>query len=303
MNFNLLKSNEKTFDSLIKAFKDNKLHHANLLTSTRGGGKNNLAFAIAQFIASQNYNEPNVSKDITVTNLDPFNHCKYNFANITYIQSESEKSDLISIEQIRKLNFDIALTKSNSQNHAVIISYIDNLTIEAQNSLLKTLEEPTDNTYFFLLQNSNTYLAPTIISRCISYKIQKKDLDLLNIKSDLLDCFESNLLNIAQLGIEECEQRLDILEMILLDIKIMEKNILKIVDKVLSHDLCQVLINKIYKQLLNTLLHENITDQRLEQSKAIEESINSYSRSKRQNINEELFLIDLLGNYRKLINL
>jgi len=83
----------------------------------------------------------------------------------------------------------------------------------------------------------------------------------------------------------------------------MEKNILKIVDKVLSHDLCQVLINKIYKQLLNTLLHEDITDQRLVQSKTIEESINSYSRSKRQNINEELFLIDLLGNYRKLINL
>jgi len=303
VNFNLLKSNEKTFDYLIKAYKDDKLHHANLITSAKGGAKNNHTFAIAQFITSQNYIEPNISNDINVTNLDPFNSCKYNFANITYIQSESEKSDLISIEQIRKLRFDIALTKSNSQNHVVIISYIDNLTIEAQNSLLKTLEEPTDNTYFFLLQNSNTYLAPTIISRCISYKIQKKDLDLLNIKSDLLDCFESNLLKIAQLGIEECEQRLDILEMILLDIKIMEKNILKIVDKVLSHDLCQVLINKIYKQLLNTLLHENITDQRLEQSKAIEESINSYSRSKRQNINEELFLIDLLGNYRKLINL
>ncbi|NDH50269.1 MAG: hypothetical protein EBY41_06905 [Proteobacteria bacterium] len=67
--------------------------------------------------------------------------------------------------------------------------------------------------------------------------------------------------------------------------------------------MCQILINKIYKQLLNALLHEDVTDQRLEQSKTIEESINSYSRSKRQNINEELFLIDLLGNYRKLINL
>jgi len=303
MNFNLLKSNQKNFDFFIEAFKNDKLHHANLITSAKGSGKNNLIFAIAQYITSQNCNEPIVSADISISNLDPFTNCKYNFANITYIKSESEKSDLISIDQIRKLNFDIALTKSNAQNHVVIISYVDNLSIEAQNSLLKTLEEPTNNTYFFLIQNSNTYLAPTIISRCISFKIQRQDLDLLNVNSDLLDCFESNLLNIAQLGVEECEQKLDILEMLLSDIKKMEKNILKITDKVLSHDLCQVLINKIYKELLNSLLHETITDQRLEQSKAIEQSINTYSRAMRQNINEEIFLIDLLGKYRKLINL
>ena len=56
----------------------------------------------------------------------------------------------------------------------VLIDNADQLNKNAANALLKILEEPKKNTYFFLISHQLSFLlAPTIRSRCIKFKLKK----------------------------------------------------------------------------------------------------------------------------------
>ena len=64
------------------------------------------------------------------------------------------------IEEIRETRKIVALGQS------VILKDAHHLTEEAQNALLKTLEEPPENVHIILLAQDSEFLLPTIISRC-----------------------------------------------------------------------------------------------------------------------------------------
>lgn len=72
----------------------------------------------------------------------------------------------IGIEEIRLLQTKIMLRPIKSDNKSVVIWKSQLLTIPAQNALLKTLEEPPDNTLLILITESEEALLPTIRSRC-----------------------------------------------------------------------------------------------------------------------------------------
>lgn len=65
------------------------------------------------------------------------------------------------VEEVR------SLLKMISQGFSVIITQAQNLTVPAQNALLKTLEEPPENTVIILLAEKESQLIPTVVSRCI----------------------------------------------------------------------------------------------------------------------------------------
>jgi len=77
-----------------------------------------------------------------------------------------EGNNSIGIEQIRELKQWISRKPHSSQNKAVLIPQAEKLTLEAQNSLLKTLEEPPKNTLIILTAPNEGFLLPTIVSRC-----------------------------------------------------------------------------------------------------------------------------------------
>lgn len=68
------------------------------------------------------------------------------------------------------------------------------VSLEAQNSLLKTLEEPTAGTHFFLVTNRLGVFLPTIVSRCqvirFREEIGKEDRAAVFLKADIADRFE-----------------------------------------------------------------------------------------------------------------
>jgi DNA polymerase III subunit delta' len=55
----------------------------------------------------------------------------------------------------------------------VLVDNADTMTIQAQNKLLKTLEEPSGNAVIILLAERKDALADTILSRCITYHLQE----------------------------------------------------------------------------------------------------------------------------------
>lgn len=72
----------------------------------------------------------------------------------------------IGIEKIRELISFLSLKPFSEEKKMVIINEAQNITREAQNALLKTLEEPSINSFIFLLTPWKNFLLPTVISRC-----------------------------------------------------------------------------------------------------------------------------------------
>ena len=105
------------------------------------------------------------------------------------------------IDDVRDLKS--ALSKSSLSNNPrfIIIDEVELLNLNAINALLRTLEEPSDNNYFILINNQQTDLLETISSRCIKNNIylnfeqQKKIIDYLedNQKINFITDYTSNL--------------------------------------------------------------------------------------------------------------
>ncbi|MEA3485696.1 MAG: DNA polymerase III subunit delta' [Candidatus Aerophobetes bacterium] len=74
--------------------------------------------------------------------------------------------DHIKIEQIRSLKKEIVYRAYEGKKKIWIIQEADKLTLEASNSLLKTLEEPPSDSVLILISQSREKLLPTILSRC-----------------------------------------------------------------------------------------------------------------------------------------
>jgi DNA polymerase-3 subunit delta' len=78
----------------------------------------------------------------------------------------------ISVDQIRDLSSFTNLSAHCGGYRVVLIYPAEAMNNNAANSLLKTLEEPTDNLLFLLITNKPQQLLPTILSRCLSFSVQ-----------------------------------------------------------------------------------------------------------------------------------
>ena len=73
----------------------------------------------------------------------------------------------------------------NNKSRFILIADVEFLNANSSNALLKSLEEPNENVYFFLLFNSEMNILDTIKSRCLEYKIDLK----INDTKQIVDTF------------------------------------------------------------------------------------------------------------------
>lgn len=85
--------------------------------------------------------------------------------NLLYLQAQ-EGSKSIKIEQLRSLLSSLSLNPQESGRRVIVIINIETMTIQAQNALLKSLEEPQSSDYYILTSSNERLVLPTIISRC-----------------------------------------------------------------------------------------------------------------------------------------
>lgn len=84
------------------------------------------------------------------------------------IRVTHEKPNTISVDDIRtQVNNDVAIKPYSSPRKVYIINEAEKMTVQAQNALLKTLEEPPEYTVILLLTTNVNSLLPTILSRCV----------------------------------------------------------------------------------------------------------------------------------------
>ncbi len=72
----------------------------------------------------------------------------------------------VKIDQVRALQHDLALRPLEGRYRVAIFDQFETATVEAQNALLKTLEEPPDYAVLIVLTADPELLLPTIVSRC-----------------------------------------------------------------------------------------------------------------------------------------
>lgn len=100
----------------------------------------------------------------------------------------------IGIQAIRNLKSELRLKPLRENNKIIVILDANKLTLQAQHSLLKTLEEPTPNTFIFLETENPNSLLPTILSRCQIKRLATTSINKSVDKSQTLNIL-TNILN------------------------------------------------------------------------------------------------------------
>jgi DNA polymerase III delta prime subunit len=112
---------------------------------------------------------------------------------LTLDNSVKQNSASIGIEDIKQMQKKLFLKPLKGETKAVILEDAELLTIEAQNALLKVLEEPPQHTLIVLSTNTKETLLPTIISRCQLIQLEEEELILSEKEKTELQTFLEDL--------------------------------------------------------------------------------------------------------------
>ena len=178
----------------VQARAANHLPHALLLVGEEGIAKYILAKRMAKSLLCM--------QPIEFESCGKCQSCKTyeSGANPDYTQIElAEDKQQISVDQIRKLNEFLTYTRSFNTHRVAIINPIERMNNNAANSLLKSLEEPANNSVIILVASNLSKILPTIKSRCQLISVACPS------KIQAIDWFKKNHPNI-----EHAELRLDI---------------------------------------------------------------------------------------------
>lgn len=216
-------------NNLINSFKTNKLHHCNLICGVEGMGKNTF---ITENIAPVILNNTNV--EATKKLILGGGHTDFLKLDINTLTEDNKentsKKNEINVAQTRKIINEIRMTPSISNYKVLVIDSIDNLNINAQNVLLKTLEEPPKNTFIFLICHNIDKTLKTIRSRSNIIKVPT-----LNIEDWSRGVFSNEDLQVCELSDEEVNDLYDLSNhSVKLAIDILRNDSLKIYQEILD---------------------------------------------------------------------
>jgi DNA polymerase III subunit delta' len=170
---------DNEFKSLFNHLKNNNLNNSLLITGTKGIGK---YFFLIKLI--KDYINIKINNDKIIHHSNLINNNSH--PNIKIVKKEIDDKtkklkSFITIDQIRKLNhFSRETAIIDDVPKFIIIDSADDLNLNASNALLKILEEPKKNTFFFLISHKPSVLLPTIKSRCLKINLPNHNFDNFN---------------------------------------------------------------------------------------------------------------------------
>ena len=145
--------------------------HAYILNGERGSGKRLLANLFAMSLQCQNREEDGEACGKCQSCKQAQNGNQPDIIKVTH-----EKPNTISVDDIRtQVNNDIVIKPYSSKYKIYIIPEADLMSAQAQNALLKTIEEPPEYAVIMLLTSNIDSLLPTIRSRCVRLDLKVVD--------------------------------------------------------------------------------------------------------------------------------
>ena len=168
-SFSQMVGQEPVVRALSNALQSGRLHHAYLFTGTRGIGKTTISRILAK---SLNCTGPDGQGGITATPCGVCSACTQIDADrfIDYIELDAASNR--SIDEIRDLIERAAYKPAVGRFKVFMIDEAHQLTKDAFNALLKTLEEPPDYLKFVLATTDPEKMLPTVLSRCLQFNLR-----------------------------------------------------------------------------------------------------------------------------------
>lgn len=173
------------------AVENNRVSHAYILNGERGSGKRMLANLFATTLLCESGNSEPCGKCHSCRQAESGNHPDI-------IRVTHEKPNSISVDDIRtQVNNTVDIKPYQGPYKVYIIPQADLMTPQAQNAILKTIEEPPAYAVFLLLTENAEMLLPTINSRCVMLKLR-------NIKDTLIRKYLMENLEIPDYKADMC---------------------------------------------------------------------------------------------------
>lgn len=163
---------EQIIEHMQTAIQKERVSHAYILNGEIGAGKKMLADIFAATLQCEEHG------------VNPCGHCKSclqaSSSNQPDIIKVTHEKASIGVEDIRsQLNADIDIKPYSSRYKIYIIDEADKMTEQAQNTLLKTIEEPPAYGIIMLLVTNKNKLLPTILSRCVTLNLKPVSTDMI----------------------------------------------------------------------------------------------------------------------------
>lgn len=173
------------------AVENNRVSHAYILNGERGSGKKMLANLFAMTLLCETGDNEPCGKCHSCKQAESDNHPDI-------IRVTHEKPNSISVYDIRtQVNNTVDIKPYQGPYKVYIIPQADMMTPQAQNAILKTIEEPPSYAVFLLLTENAETLLPTINSRCVMLKLR-------NIKDTLIKKYLMENLEIPDYKADMC---------------------------------------------------------------------------------------------------
>lgn len=170
--FSQIIGNEKIIKNLRNSIKNNTVSHSYIFDGADKTGKETIAKAFAKLLQCEQGADEVCGKCTSCLSFDNGNN-----PDVIYIKGEKKK---IGVEEIREKVIKNTETKPFKHKYKIfIIKDAHTMTVQAQNAILKTIEEPYKFNIFLLLSKNYSLFLPTILSRCILFKIKPLKNDLI----------------------------------------------------------------------------------------------------------------------------
>lgn len=220
MLYNQVAGQEEIKTSLIKSITNNQISHCYIFEGPKGMGKYDLALIFAQSLFCDNFAQNPCNKCSSCVKINSNNHPDLHIINNDETTIKREDIDGL-IDSVYKKPYE-------SNKKVYIIKSAHEMTIQAANTFLKTLEEPPGDSVIILLTTNSNLLLPTIVSRCQTVKFRnvsketikrylKENFNTTDEQSDLAAEYSKGILNKAVNIIKEndgiLEQRTEIIQL------------------------------------------------------------------------------------------
>lgn len=167
--------------------------HAYIINGERGSGKKLLANLFAMSLQCQSREDDGDACGQCQSCKQAMNHNQPDIIMVTH-----EKPGSIGVDDVREqINNDIVVKPYSSKYKVYIVPQADLMTEQAQNALLKTIEEPPAYAVIILLTENADSLLSTITSRCVMLKLK-------NIKDTLIKKYLMEQMQIPDYQAEVC---------------------------------------------------------------------------------------------------
>lgn len=197
LNFEQIIGHDRIKKHLVQGIYAGKVSHAYIISGEDDAGKNMIARAYANLLQCEQIGKLEPTKEGKIMTEEEYQRyqtpcgvCRSclqaSSGNHPDIINVTHEKASIGVDDIRiQVNNDIQIKPYSSQYKIYIIDEAEKLTEQAQNALLKTIEEPPSYGIILLLTNNLNSLLQTILSRCVTLKLQAVGKEL--IKKHLMD--------------------------------------------------------------------------------------------------------------------